>query len=566
MNIKQLIAPEDLPSIMNRLAARIRGEKEIPPIQFDLIRSDGTRRPIEIHTKLLTDEGGRPIGVQGIARDITERKRMEEKLRNSEARFREMANLLPQIVFETDLSGNYTFANHSGLVVGGYTEEDMLNGLNAFQTFAEQDRGRALENLGRILMGQDIGPTEYTALRKDGSTFPVLVHSTAIVHEGKVVGVRGVAMDITEQKRMEDALRESEKRFREMTDMLPEAVFELDLNGKLTYMNRTGVKMMGLDDEDLKKGLSAFQAISAENLSALKENISRILRGGPSPGYEYEMVRKDGSRFPAMAYASPIIKERKAVGLRGVVVDITERKKTEEELLKSRHLAAVGEAAAMVGHDLRNPLQTTTTTLYLTKKLLSSGKPEDKSEGLALLNVLDDQVYYMDKIVSDLQDYAKPASTELTETNLPELIREVISNVKIPGSVKVSTLVKGDPPNAVASPVLLRRVLVNLVLNAVQAMPNGGQLTITTNKTQDSAAIAVQDTGTGIPAENLEKIFNPFFTTKAQGQGLGLAVCKRLIEAQDGEITVKSEVDKGSTFTIMLPPKRSAKALTQSPS
>jgi len=149
---------------------------------------------------------------------------------------------------------------------------------------------------------------------------------------------------------------------------------------------------------------------------------------------------------------------------------------------------------------------------------------------------------------------------QLVDTNLPDLIKEAILNAKIPSNVDVSYTVQEGSSRATANPILLRRVLVNLMLNAVQAMPSGGRLTIVANGTQDSAAISVQDNGRGIPAENLDRLFNPFFTTKAQGQGLGLAVCKRLVEAQGGEITVRSEVGKGSTFTINLRADKAAGA------
>jgi signal transduction histidine kinase len=161
----------------------------------------------------------------------------------------------------------------------------------------------------------------------------------------------------------------------------------------------------------------------------------------------------------------------------------------------------------------------------------------------------------MDKIVSDLQDYARPVRAELIETDLGDLIREAVSAARIPGSVQCSVMIKEDLSNRVTNPTLLKRVLTNLIVNAVQAMPMGGGLTITAGKIQDSTVLTVQDTGTGIAAENLEKIFNPFFTTKAQGQGLGLAVCKRLVETQGGTITVKSKVGEGSSFTITIPNK-----------
>ena len=675
MNIRQLIAPEQLQGVLERLAARGRGETGFSPMQFDLIRPDGTRRPIEIHTKLLIDRN-RPVGVQGVARDVTERKRMEDALRNSEARFRDLANLLPQIIFEIDLNGNYTFVNRSGIASAGYTEEEVRSGLNALQTFTEQDRPRIREGIRRILGGEELGANEYTALRKDGTAFPVLIQSTLIVHDGKPVGLRGVAMDITERKRMEEevraaslyarslietsldplvtistdgkitdvnkatelvtefsrdrligsdfsayftepekakegyekifkkgfvkdfpltiraksgrvtevlynasvyrdeignirgvfaaardvterkrmenALRENERRFRELTDLSPETVFELDLNGNFTFMNPAGLKAIDYDETDLKKGFSAFQVIAPEDHEALRENMRRILSGGPSVGHEFTIVRKDGSRFPAIAYATPIIKEGRTVGLRGIVVDITERKKLEAQLLESQRLAAIGETTAMVGHDLRNPLQAMIGTLFLTKDLVASEKPEDRREALGLLGSLDNTIRYMDKIVSDLQDYARPIGADTVETNLLGVVKETLSNMQIPRNVEVTVNIQGRRFVKLDT-TIFKRVLSNLVLNSLQAMPNGGELTISGSRNNESIEVSVQDTGVGIPPENLGKIFNLFFTTKAQGQGLGLPVCKRLVEEQGGTISVNSRPGKGSVFTFRIP-------------
>jgi signal transduction histidine kinase len=209
----------------------------------------------------------------------------------------------------------------------------------------------------------------------------------------------------------------------------------------------------------------------------------------------------------------------------------------------------------MVGHDLRNPLQATAGTLYLVKKLLSSRHVEDMMEAVKLLEKLHNQVYYMDKIVSDIQDYARPVGAKLIETNVPDLIREATSDARIPRTVQCSMIIEGDLSNAMTNPILLKRVLTNLINNSVQAMPKGGRLTITALKHQDLLTVSVQDTGVGIAPASLEKIFNPFFTTKAQGQGLGLVVSKRLVEAQGGTITVKSKMGEGSTFTITIPSK-----------
>jgi len=226
---------------------------------------------------------------------------------------------------------------------------------------------------------------------------------------------------------------------------------------------------------------------------------------------------------------------------------------SQKRLQEVKSLAAIGEAAAMVGHDLRNPLQATVGTVYLVKELSASGGAEGREKAMELLNSLESQVYYMDKIVTDLQNYARPISINIEETNLADLMKDTISTVQIPQNVETSTKVEGELTQAMIDPDLLKRILVNLVLNAVQAMPNGGRLTITTSATEGSVAVSVQDTGVGIPAQNLSKIFKPFFTTKAQGQGLGLAVCKRLVEAQGGKIEVQSQLGTGSTFTIIIP-------------
>jgi len=277
------------------------------------------------------------------------------------------------------------------------------------------------------------------------------------------------------------------------------------------------------------------------------------LKRGSSSTFETIFKKKSEQSVPVFVSESVITtKPGNIVGYALVCQDVTDRKRLEAQLTQAQRMAAIGEAAAMVGHDLRNPLQATSSTLYLAKRMLTTGHSDETEEAVRLLDGLNNQIRYMDKIVSDLQDYARPIADELTETNLPELIGEAVLNVNVPSTIEINVS-QEDLAITKVSPALLRRVLVNLILNAVQAMPNGGKLTIAVNRTEQFLAIAVQDTGIGISAESAQKLFKPFYTTKAQGQGLGLAVCKRLVEAQGGQITVKSELGKGSTFMIKLP-------------
>jgi len=159
----------------------------------------------------------------------------------------------------------------------------------------------------------------------------------------------------------------------------------------------------------------------------------------------------------------------------------------------------------------------------------------------------------MNGVVTGLTDFARPIRLGLVETDARQLIDEVLSTSPIPQNVKAAVKVEDDLPRLLIDPQMMRRVLTNLILNAVQAMPRGGKLTIRVSKSGETILISVRDTGRGIPDEILPKLFNPLFTTKAKGQGLGLATCKRLVEAHGGRITVESQVGKGTTFTVNVP-------------
>jgi len=233
-----------------------------------------------------------------------------------------------------------------------------------------------------------------------------------------------------------------------------------------------------------------------------------------------------------------------------------ELRKTQESLLKSQRLAVIGEAAAMVGHDLRNPLQGIVNLLFLAEKkttLLSADQNSITMDLRQILKTIGEQVGYMNKIVSDLQDYARPITAKLADTSMPQLLDEILSGIIVPENVRVSIDIEEGLPTLLLDPLLIKRVFTNLITNAIQAMPEGGQLTIEVSRLEEMLVIRFKDTGVGISEDNLDNLFQPLFTTKAKGQGLGLAVCKRLVEAIHGDITVESESGRGSTFIVRIP-------------
>ena len=230
-------------------------------------------------------------------------------------------------------------------------------------------------------------------------------------------------------------------------------------------------------------------------------------------------------------------------------------KNVTSKLRDAERLAAIGQVAGMVGHDIRNPLQAITGELYLAKTELDE-LPENSQKELlnGSLGFIEKQADYIDKIIKDLQDYSKPLKPELVEVNICKAIPDVISTIEIPTDIQ-SSIICTQPILLKIDLAFLKRIMINLVTNAVQAMPKGGKMIINVIKEENSVFITVQDTGIGIPKDKQEKLFTPLFTTKAKGQGFGLVAIKRMTEALGGEITFESQEGKGSKFIVKLPSK-----------
>jgi signal transduction histidine kinase len=221
----------------------------------------------------------------------------------------------------------------------------------------------------------------------------------------------------------------------------------------------------------------------------------------------------------------------------------------QNKLLRAQRLAAIGELAGMVGHDLRNPLTGIAGAAYYLKMKLNQRVNKKERE---MLETIEKAIVYSNKIIDDLLEYSREIRLELSEAEPKSLLTEALSLIEVPQKVRVLNRAKKNPRVKVDREKM-RRVFVNIVKNAFDAMPEGGKLTVESRREGDNVAFIFSDTGTGMSKEVMRKLWVPLFTTKAKGMGFGLPICKRIVDAHGGKITVESGRMKGSKFTVTLP-------------
>jgi two-component system cell cycle sensor histidine kinase/response regulator CckA len=294
-------------------------------------RKDGSTVDVEFFGVPVVIDGS-IVGAYGIYQDISERKRVEDALRESEKIYKELADSLPQPVFETDERGDLTFANRYAFDLFGYTRDEFEKGLNAFQMLAPEDRDSARENFARVLRGEHLGGVEYTAQRKDGSTFPIEIYSSPIVREHTVIGLRGIIVELTERKKTEEALRESEKKYSALVENSKDGIIMIQ-EGVLTFINEASTDLVGYSPEEMI-GAIFVKFIAPDYRDLVVRRYSERMEGKDVPSiYEVELLRKDGTTVPVELNAMHIEFGGKPTDL-AFVRDITERKHGEMEIQK----------------------------------------------------------------------------------------------------------------------------------------------------------------------------------------------------------------------------------------
>ncbi|NPV41411.1 MAG: PAS domain S-box protein [Anaerolineae bacterium] len=382
---------------------------------------------------------------------------------------------------------------------------------------------------------------------------------------------------IAQQQRLntEANLVKSEKRYRDLVNTLNEGVWEADANKITTFVNPKMAEILGYQPREMI-GKSIYDFIAKEDYPAMDRH-HQSRRMGVAEQYEFRLKRKDGSLVPVQLGVRPLQDEKgQFLGSLAGVQDISLQKKAQAELAEqSRHLeelveertrdlkeaqaqlikaekmAALGEVAGSVGHELRNPLAVISNSVYLLKTALTKSDATVRE----YLQMIETETHNASQIINDLLDYSRIQPTVKELVDLSDLISNLLAKYPVPGSVKVENAISGDLPAVKANPQQVEQIFRNLISNAVEAMPDGGKLGLKSVIRKNQLSIAVSDTGVGIPQKNIRKIFEPLFTTKARGIGLGLAITRKLADLNNIGIRVKSKVGQGTTFTLdfMLP-------------
>ena len=504
-----------------------------------------------------------------MADERAEYKKAEEKFKN----IFESAN---DAMIYLDRSGRILDVNRKAVeVFGGSKKELVEKHFTKVGVFSPRDIPTLMTAFAKSIAGKPATLNVRIKNKKGQEIF--LEGSASVMNVDDKVAKLVIARDVTERKKMAEKLKhysehleeliqkrteellESEKRYSVLVEEASDGVAILQ-DEKIAFVNKKVSEITGYSRDELigSSFKKIVKMVDQKYHQLIEERHKRRMQGEKVPETsEMEMIAKTGECVPIEA-SSTLTQYQGRPATLTIVRDIRERKRMEEERSKLEKLATIGEVATMVGHDLRNPLQSIEiATYYLNNELtgltpsVESVHPQKVKE---MLQVINDSVNYADKIVRDLRDFSATGKTPLTKTSINTIVKETLLQVETPENVKLITKLS-HLPKIKADKDLIKRVFLNLVINGIQAMEKGGTLKVSTKKTKGFVEVSFKDTGVGMSKENMKKIFTPFFTRKAKGMGVGLAICKRLVDSHGGSIDVESEEGKGSTFTVNLPIK-----------
>jgi two-component system, cell cycle sensor histidine kinase and response regulator CckA len=563
---KDFYTEESYQRVVMRLAEETqKAANEIQPgvLEVDQYHKDGHLFPVEI-TCMPIFIDNRLVGVQGITRDITERKKAEEALRESEDKFRSFSeqSLVGIYLISDDV---FKYVNPKFAEIFGYSVDECLDNMYFRQLVHPEDLVKVQKQVGRRLSGETKAVRySFRGIKKSGETIHVEIFGSSMVLKGKTVAT-GTMLDITDHKQAEGALRESEEKYRSMMESMKDPIYICSQDFRVEYMNPSMIQRTGRD----ATGEFCFKA-----LHDLEEKCPWCMHYKTQQGecFESETVSPKDNRAYQIS-SSPIVHGDGSISKMTVFRDTTDLKKLETQLQQTQKMEAMGLMAGGVAHDLNNILSGIVSYPELLLMNLSEDSPLRKP-----LKTIQESGMRAADVVEDLMTIARGVASSKNVLNLNTMVEGYLESAEhqklesIQSFVNFKTELAPDLLNISGSPTHIKKILMNLVTNASEAIEGSGTVTISTVnqyldeplrgyeavRTGEYVMLTVSDNGSGISLGDLEKIFEPFYTKKVMGRsgtGLGLAVVWNTVQDHKGYINVKNS-EKGTAFELYLPVNR----------
>ncbi|MHB8203961.1 MAG: hybrid sensor histidine kinase/response regulator [Desulfomonilaceae bacterium] len=519
-----------------------------------------------ISSSPIYDENGSLAGSVHVARDITEHKRMEEKLQESEKLYRTLFDSAGDSIYivesEGDQMGKILSANNAAARMHGYTIEELLT-MNIKDLDTEESAKELPGRIARVLRGEAVRD-EVMHRRKDGTVFPLEINAR-LLRLGDHSYTLAIDRDITERKVSEAALKASEERMRTLIEVSPIGI-TIVRQGVYIYTNPAFVRMFGYDDINEIVGRPLESLCVPEERAFIKKVARDRDAGLHTPQYEITGLSKDGRRLNLSVWGTMADFDGEPATF-AFVVDETKEKSLRSQLIQAQKMESLGALAGGVAHDFNNLLQ---VVLGYSELMISSRKLDERT--VADLSKINHAAKDGAELAKRLLAFSRKGEINRIPVNLNEQVEKLKGMLErtIPKMIEIRLGLNADPAMVTADPTQIDQVLLNLAVNARDAMPSGGKLNIeTTNVTLDEeecrlhagskarnrVLLTVSDTGVGMDRQTLDQIFEPFFTTKSEGKGtgLGLSIVYGVVRRHEGFITCDSEPGKGTTFRIYLP-------------
>jgi PAS domain S-box-containing protein len=531
---------------LKKIIQQIKNGDRIENYETNNKRKNGTIIQVLYQISPIRNNIGLLIGITLISRDITEQKKTEIKLRKNEEMYRTLIETSPDAILMLDLNGKIRMSNKQVAILLGFESVEELQDQNIFSFFSSRDKRRIFRDARIVIETGILRDLEYILIRNNGELVPVEISASLILDIiGQPDGIIGIMRDITDRKKSEDALKNSELRFRSIWENSNDGMRLTNYNGTIIAVNRAYCELIGLNEKELLGQPFTITYNSEDQGIQLKdyqENfINKNIQSFAQTNFKYRRIDNviliESYSFIALEKSEPL--------LLGIFHNITEMKKNEEELRNAEKFAAIGKQAAMLSHEIKTPL----ASIKMNMDMLFKNTPMSENKEKSFF-IVQKEIKRLEALVKNILLYSRelnlvfhPVDLEKLVDNIQDLMKPVLKKQNINLLNYLTNLrVKGDFRN-------LQTVFLHLIENSIDSMPDGGLIEIySRHHDSDSYSIFIKDNGCGVQEDT--KIFDPFYTTKSSGTGLGLTIAKNIIKQHNGDLRLVSSIPGETIFEI----------------